>query len=561
MVFEDKKKILLRLAVITFFAAILILGLCIYKDYGISTDESVQRQHSIINYRYVNEVVFGRNMSKMNNISGVLSNDAPLPALNDYKSKYYGVAIQMPLVLIEDISDFTMTSQQIYFVRHLYNFLVYFIALICFFFLCKDLIKSEIWAFAGTIMLFLFPRFFAEAFYNIKDLIFISLFIISIFSMFKMLLNKRKTLWCLFFAFTCALATNSRVVGGMLIAVAVAIMIAEDIVGHFSKNKEIKTLLSTTTKKRASLYIYHIIRPYIILCGAYFFFYIFITPASWQAPIEFVKTALKTFSDYQPWQGQMIFAGELISKEQMPWYYIPVWMGMTIPIFCLIMFIVGTCILVYNTVKGKMVKFVEMRYLWSVFLLYFIPLMIMIIFKFKIYLGWRHVYFLALPLLLISVYGAKYLHEGLLGHIKKTGKYIVPGIMCAVFVYLSAWMIFAHPYQNVYFNTIGRAYAEEFDRDYWRVASADMLRYLLNKYNGTINVCSSMDIAIMKNILTPEQQARIHIVDTYEEADFVLDNYRFTVGNDYKVDGFVEDYAINVDGYKIGSILKKEYIE
>ncbi len=561
MLNADIKKILLRLAIVAFFVAVLVLGLCAYKDYGISTDEPIQRRHGLVNYRYVNETVFGRDMSKMDNI-WVISDNSSLPNLEKYQNKYYGVAIQMPLVFIEDLADFTMTTQQIYFMRHLYNFLIFFIALICFFFLCKDLLKSESWAFVGTVMLLLCPRFFAESFYNIKDLMFVSLLIIALFFMVKMLLNKRKTLWCVFFAITCAFATNSRVIGIMLAAAVIMVMFLEDIVGHFTNNKEIKFLLPKNEEKSMGLRICGFLRPYIIFCLAYVFFYILISPASWRDPFEFIKNTLVSFADYQPWQGKMLFGGQLITKEQLPWYYILGWMGMTIPIFHLLMFFIGTCSLICNTIKGKFIKFVEIRYVWVVFLLFLIPLLGFIIFNLKIYLGWRHVYFLAPPLLLVAVFGAKSLHEKLQMHIKKVRKYIVPGLMGAVFACIAVWMIIAHPYQNVYFNAVGRTVATKFDRDYWRLASADMLRYLLNTYTDSINVCSSMDIAMMKNILSPEQQARINVVDTCEEADFVLDNFRYTVGNDYEVKGYSEDYSIYVDGFKIGTVLKnKEYTE
>lgn len=50
-----------------------------------------------------------------------------------YEYKYYGTAIQIPIVFIEDIFGFQLSTRQIYLIRHFYNFLICFIGYICFF--------------------------------------------------------------------------------------------------------------------------------------------------------------------------------------------------------------------------------------------------------------------------------------------------------------------------------------------------------------------------------------------------------------------------------------------
>jgi hypothetical protein len=544
----DYKKIL-KVIIILFFAFVLVLGIFIYDDYGVSSDEMLQRQHSLINYRYINKVLFQKDIPYISQLTEYNS-DNPLPELEDYQYKYYNMAMQIPLVAIEDAWDFSLTSQQILYIRHFYNFLVCFFALICFFFLCRALFKSEVWGLVGTLLLFLFPRFFAESFYNIKDLMFVALYIISIFFMFQMLLKKRKTLWCILFIMFCTLAANTRIVGGMLLITALIVMLAEDFFIFHNKPKQKDTSLITKRENRW----WRVLQPYLtVVCGFVLFYYIF-TPASWASPVDFIKTVLETFSGF-PWNGEMLFAGELITTAQLPWYYIPLWMGLTIPVFYIIMFLTGTGVLITDAIKCGLTRIVECRHIWIVLLVFWVPLIYGIVFKITIYVGWRHVYFLVPPLLIIGVYGIKYLHEKLAAGYKKWGRYIMPSLVCVVFTCLAVWIALAHPYQNVYFNEIGRMYAAGFDRDYWRLANKDMLGYILENYDGKVSILNDNNVELGIQILTPQQQERINIVDSREDADFILNNFRYTPGNEYTMDGFEEIHAIYIDYYKIGTIL------
>src|SRR5882762_2426091 len=84
---------------IAIFLIALITGLFIYKDYGISWDEPVQRNLGLVNLDYV--------------FSG--KDD-----LLTYRDKIYGAWFEMLLAGIEKIMNFTDT-REIYTMRHLVN--------------------------------------------------------------------------------------------------------------------------------------------------------------------------------------------------------------------------------------------------------------------------------------------------------------------------------------------------------------------------------------------------------------------------------------------------------
>lgn len=86
------------------------MGCFIFKDYGVSTDELVQRQHSLVNLYYIKAIFKGdffasgrRLYSKKSNLEKLVSKESAERRFYLYTYKYYGVAIQIPLMIIESI--------------------------------------------------------------------------------------------------------------------------------------------------------------------------------------------------------------------------------------------------------------------------------------------------------------------------------------------------------------------------------------------------------------------------------------------------------------------------
>ena len=545
-VFFKEKKII-RLFIIVFFVVVLIIGLAVYDDYGISFDEPIQRQHSLINYEYINEKVFGREISYIKNLN--------LPSLEGYTFNFYNMAMQVPLVFIENLNHFAMSTRDIFLMRHLFTFLIYFCALICFFFLCRDLFKKEWLALAGTAMLFLFPRFFAQSFYNIKDMVFIALFIIALFLMIKLLIKKRRILWCVLFAVALAFSTNTRFIGAVLLPVLFVAMILEDVAGPFFKNRELAEDISAYNGKFS---LTKRMLPYILVPAVFIATYIFITPASWNDPLHYIKSTFTEFSDYSYWDGTMVFAGNLVTSAERPWYYIPVWMGITIPVFYIAMFFPGAVILVKNTLKKRFAGFFKDRYVWLAFFLFLIPLLALIATHTTIYLGWRHVFFLFVPFVLIAAYGVGGLQDIFSNMKLKFGKWILPVVTIAALAVGAGRIIVNHPYQFDMFNAIGIPMASQFDRDYWSLTGVDMTKYILTNYEGDVKIhFRTNDILEM---LSPGEKGRIKMIgwDQKDDADFILNDFRNKTGNEFEVPGFTEIYSIWQDGYKIAQILKND---
>jgi len=151
-------------------AIFFILGLFIYKDYGISWDEPIQRKLGIDNYNYVTRV------------------DKELLKNSD---RLYGPSFELFLIILEKISG-TKNPQKIYYLRHLATFSLYFASVVTFYFLCRDYFKKDTHALLATLLLIISPRIFAHSFYNSKDIPNLALFTINIFVAHKYFQNKNK---------------------------------------------------------------------------------------------------------------------------------------------------------------------------------------------------------------------------------------------------------------------------------------------------------------------------------------------------------------------------------
>ena len=186
------------------FFVYFLIGLCLFKDYGISTDEPFERSTMYININYI--------MTQL----GRGSTD--VPALETYEDKYYGMALQMPTVIFE-LGDRGFSF--IYTCRHLYTFIICFIGYLAFFWLCKRIFNSNMLGLLGVTMIALYPRFFAEQFYNIKDLVFVSVFMIAMWATERLITNKFSWKWAIIFAVISAVATNGRIFGFIIMAFAI----------------------------------------------------------------------------------------------------------------------------------------------------------------------------------------------------------------------------------------------------------------------------------------------------------------------------------------------------
>ena len=176
----------------TIFLLIFLIGLNLYDQYGISIDEDNSRENGLISLKYILELL---NLNLYDNFK-----DLSLPQIHEYQQQGNGVVFDLPLSLLEILLDVNST-REIYLLRHISTFTIFFISLIFFFLIVKDRFNSFTFAIIAVLFLFISPRIFAQSFYNSKDIVFMSLNIINLFFGIKYLKNsnfKNGTLFAIF---------------------------------------------------------------------------------------------------------------------------------------------------------------------------------------------------------------------------------------------------------------------------------------------------------------------------------------------------------------------------
>lgn len=526
--------------IIVFFILLFSLGLFTFKDYGLSNDEAIQRQHLIVNhYEYVKLIkkITGIELNSIKNLYVYYGGHLELKNINKYEHKYYGVGIQLPFALLEQITSFKLDISTMYHLKHLYTFLIYFISTIYFFLILnKYILKDKNYALIGTIFLVLSPRIYGDSFYNIKDSVFTSLCIINCYYCLKFLENKQSNKDIIKLSIITALTINSRIAGGLIIFLCLVIKI-------ISNRKELKKILSSILKVIIFTYI----------------FYFLITPGMWYDPILFPYKALKYFYNYKDITHSYIqtnyYFGHWIQSNKMPWHYILVWIFITTPITYIILFIINIIKNIYMFAKNKFK--ITNKNLLFLNLILFIIILICVILKPTLYGGWRHIYFIYPIIIVNSILGLKFIINKL-SKIKIFIKIIVYLNLACVLI----WMIKSHPYQYNYFNFIFRDYyISNFQFNYWMIPNSDALKYIA-KIDKRKNIIVENDYNInCKNILEKKDRDRITLVSPIFNS-FVDEKtkYDYIITDMYNTENIPKDYkkikTKKQDGYSIYNIYK-----
>ena len=551
---NQKKHLTGTKTAILIFVIYFIAGILIFTDYGISTDEPIERQTSLINYTFIMERLMASSENEA--VRDVLYHTTNLMEWHD---RYYGVALQTLTTVIEHARGFTMSYREIFLMRHAFVFINYFIASIFFYLILRRRFGDGFLPVVGVLFFILYPRFFGESFFNIKDILFFAWCVIASYFALRWLEDENKARFIAPAAITLAIATNTRILGISILLLACGFAVMQGL----------------RRKGKLGLYVK---KSFHLLAGT-FIAYVIITPFTWENPIKNTIDIFFHFMRFQPWNWTHFYMGEMIYRE-VPWHYIPVWMGVTVPILYILTFFIGFVVIGLLAVKKlylvsplpklrrKLAPTVEEPaqsdeykavHLYDLFFMamFAFTLLGFIGLRISMYEGWRHAYNIFLPFLYIAIYGLyrayKFYHKD--GRITK---YSFIGVVSAYLLYLLVWIVVYHPYQYVYFNLIGRQYAERnFTLDYWYVANIDLARYALDSTDAPVITFSGGHRFTL--LLTEEEQERV-ATGAEHIADFYIRGSR--LGYEWRIapppEGFHEAKVIRVDGMRIATLFRRE---
>jgi hypothetical protein len=452
-------------AVVLFFTVFLILGIRIVPQYGVSTDEWNNRLNGAVSFKYVYGI-----LSPEKAASDPVLKD--IPSLHEFYDRDYGVVFDLPLFAVEWLFGLTGTSASVY-LRHYFIFLLFFAATVFFYRLLFSRFKSVWLSLTGVFFLVLSPRIFAHAFFNIKDLAFLSIFLIGFYYLYQFFLSPSRRS-AVVFGLVAAAAINCRILGVILPFVAV--------LWYFQQWREASF---SRLFFKSSLF-----RHGLVVLGVMALVTYIIWPFLWNSPIINFLKAFKHMARFR-WGGEVKYFGEWVNSTKIPWHYIPVWMAMTIPVLYSIFFVFGTVRVIKDAIRDKFKLNKEGSFLDRLILFVFLfPIVTVIILHSVMYGDWRHMYFIYPFFVYLAVVGL----ETTLGFFSnsRAAQVIIAVVLAVNFTWVANWMIRNHPHQHLYFSFLDPQKAlKGFDMDYWTLTNRPAYEYILRNQKDSCYIVST----------------------------------------------------------------------
>ena len=525
-----------------YFFTLLTVGLFTFSDYGISIDEDNTRINGFVSLKYIFEIFFPNLVNEIDKFTNI-------PSMADWEEQGIGVIFDLPTAFLEwffQIED----SRNYFLMRHFVNFLFFFVAVYFFFLLIKNRYNSWIIGILGSAFLFLSPRIFAQSFYNNKDIVFMSLFIISLYTAINFL-EKPDFRNAIIFSIISSLAIDIRILGVVLPTLVFLVYIINIYWVENYKKNTIKPLI-----------LFLILTP---------FFITLFWPYLWQDPLGNFITIFKSLSNFDE-DIYNFYLGQYISAKNLPWHYPIVWIFISTPLFYIILFIVGFIFIIRRFMR-RVINIEENDYynnFWKgkkelqdliFFSSFIIPLFVVIALNSTLYDGWRHLYFIYPRFLMMSLLG---LHIIKILFFKKNKNLL----LILSFLLLSPtliWMFKYHPYQNVYFNFLaGKDFNNKFELDYWGLSNVNALKYIAENEDGDINVSrvGLSDLHLSKAFLSEKYRNKLSVIDDIKNSHYIINNYRNLPVKNINKNSVIPPnykifYEIIIDGVPINTIYKK----
>jgi hypothetical protein len=509
-----KKIPLKKTLVFSFFLIYLITGYLIYPDFGISWDEPQSRLNGEVNLKYVIQQLAP---------SWSIGRFINTPSLLEWVDKDYGVAFELPLYILEKFVQ-PHDDRSAFLLRHLVTFLFSTLGPLCLYKIISTRYQDWRLGILAASLLILTPRFFGESFYNSKDIVFMAAYLMAFCTLY-VYLNQPSLKNVILHSFATAFATDIRIIGcSILLLTLFATYWAPHTLNASSGNRPLKRWgLSSQLVKLNFIYL---------LCTASLIVAMF--PLLWDSPIENFINSFKGMANFR-WDQNVLYLGDSISAQKLPWHYIPTWIFITVPPMYLVLFVLGVINSLWNLSKIANKKKLSGNDVFDglVLIIFFGPILSGIFLQSTFYDGWRQMYFVYPFLLILSIRG----FSSVCLVLKDFRCRSIFLFACAFGLAHNTYIIFeTHPLQNLYFNQLaGKNWRKSFDVDYWGLANKSALQHILDHDSRThikVTAASGTPLWLSLGMVDPTQSHRIAIVDEKSRANYIVQNYRWTDGND-----------------------------
>ena len=448
-----------------FFTLAALLLLFMLKggvDAGISGDEYLHYNQSVSVYNFFASL--GKDTSAINTPNTHL--------------KYYGQSVDNLITIL----DRWFNIEDVFLFRHLSSALLGWLTIIVTAFFAIWLAGYG----AGILVILLFalsPTFLGHTQNNLKDIPFALSYIAAIFFTLRFLYNEHITKVYDVLLLTASIAFSMSIrTGGLLLICYLLLFLLLSFLYTYVKNNQFDQKLF-----RKKLLIS------LLISVAAWIFSIILWPYAQLNPILNVWKSYQVMTQF-PTTLMQLFEGKMEWSDRMPWYYLPKYMAITIPL------IVFAGLAAFIALSKKIITHDNLlKYAFLVFTILF-PVIFVINEKSNLYGSWRHFLFIYPVIILLAAIGFTFIIK----YLKKI--YLISAALLAALILVwhpLRFMIVNHPYYYLYYNPIvgglNGAYGK-YETDYYyhtiREGSEWLNQYLANtKQEGVVKVAGNFTLS------------------------------------------------------------------
>lgn len=322
----------------------------------------------------------------------------------------------------------------------------------------------------ALVFIVLCPRIFGHSFNNPKDLPFAALYIfcilqgILLFKEFPVVSLKRSLLLVTGIALACDIR-----ISGLLIIPMVLMFSALYWAMEFFKDKKVVVAPSTdeltSQETQPSDFSYRValrsMMLVFVMCIAGYFAMGVFWPYIRTNPIEGPLQILKGSSNFSGFDSFGLFDGNWLHRWEIPWYFIPKWLFITLPLFVHAgLFLFPPVLFSEKSTGGKIS-------LWLLVFSALFPIVYVIISKSNLYDDGRHLMFVIPSIVVMAALGADKVLSSLPTGIPRI---LLGGVFLVLILNPLSFMVRNHPFQAFYFNPIVggvQGAFKKYEVDYW----------------------------------------------------------------------------------------------
>lgn len=479
---------------------------------------------------------------------GTMGQDTSALYIKDGNMHFYGGLFDLTTGVVNATLGFEEAEARYHTVRHLFNALFGFLALLYTGLLAR-LLGGWRMGILALVLLFFSPRFLGHSLMNPKDIPFAAGFIVAIYYMvryFRLMPGPRRS-DLIGIVVGIGIAVGSRA-GGLLL------------IGYLGLFSLVNMWLRSSWKHFGKYVGYG-----AATAVGGFVLGILFWPFALVSPIEHPIEALTEFSKLGV-RIRVLFEGELFITSETAWYYPLSWIFRTIPPFALIGFF-GGLILLPRILK----KFPKTPVLLVLFAAAF-PLVYVLLGESLLHDGWRHLTFLYPPMIVFVAMFWQTLYDWFAE--RKPVQYAVVGVLALCLLDPVQHVVRNPKIPYVYFNAFTGGMAGNygyFETDYWGTAVKQAVEWMedegiLHPDMDTTTIASSFSYN-MSRYFDDSYRKRVKYKYIKYNArfksdwDYAIFSSRYVRGPHIQSGNWLTDRAlhtIDVSGKPVAVIMKTE---